>query len=550
VNLIQTSILACCLVACSNTTNKQINNPKASSASNIKAHMSFLADDLLEGREAGTRGEAIAGLYIATEYKRLGLEPAGNDGTYFQEVPLIASTVDLHQTILKVKHQEHVISFNNGTDMIAFGDSNQPEINIAGEMVFVGHGISAPELGHDDYAELDVTGKIVVVLGGPPAFLPSAEAAHLGAKSEKAKTAMNKGAVGLISIYTPSQEALYAFDNFRQRLTQPTIDSINQAAAIPTIRINVPASTALFSSTTAEVKTLIDQSLSGPVNGFELNASASFRLITSHEHSIKSSNIAAIIKGADSDLAKETIVVTAHYDHVGICRPETADDRICNGALDNAFGVAAMLDVARILSQPGQSLPRSVLFLAVGAEEKGLLGSEYFAEHPTIPSTSIIANVNMDGGLPFYEFSDVIAFGAEQSELGQHLASSIAPLGLTVAADPFPEESIFTRSDQYSFVKKGIPALFLYNGFTNLEGENIGLAIWNGSLGNHYHAPTDDLSLPIDYQVTAKYADVFHRLISEVAHAPARPLWYADSIFGQRFSPNSPKASHRKTITQ
>ena len=168
------------------------------------------------------------------------------------------------------------------------------------------------------------------------------------------------------------------------------------------------------------------------------------------------------------------------------------------------------------------------------------MGSEYFVDQPTVPADRLVANINMDGGLPYYAFSDVIAFGAEQSELGVWLADAVRPMGLTVAPDPFPEENIFVRSDQYAFVKRGIPALFLYNGFTNLDGENVGRAIWDEGL--HYHAPTDDLSLPIDYDVAAQYAEVFRRVLVETATRPARPRCYDNSVFGTRFAPDADKA--------
>ncbi|MEO0499945.1 MAG: M28 family peptidase, partial [Pseudomonadota bacterium] len=202
-----------------------------------------------------------------------------------------------------------------------------------------------------------------------------------------------------------------------------------------------------------------------------------------------------------------------------------------------------MMDVARRMATAERPPARSVLFLAVGAEEKGLLGSEYFARAPTLGDRRIVANVNMDGAFPFYDFSDVIAFGAVQSDMGEMLADAIRPLGMTVAPDPFPEQGIFTRSDQYSFVKRGVPALFLYNGFTDTDGRNVGRAVWDTFLAKHYHQPSDDLDLPIRYDVAARLADVFRRTVRTVADAPEAPRWYEDSLFGQRFVPDAPKAA-------
>ena len=527
--------------------------PDQLSASVIKAHMSFLADDLLEGRETGTREEGISGLYIASAFEQIGLDRAGDSGTFHQTVPLKAISVNMDETYLEVVGNGQSLLFENGVDIAMFGSAEEPMTERSGEVVFAGHGISAPELGLDDYEGLDAAGKIVVVLGGELSFLPSAEAAHLGTSAEKRKTAFRHGAIGMITIRTPADEKRFPFDQIRPFLERPSLEwqardeaVVRESEDVPGLLANLKVGEALFAGSGIDLGAVIEQGKTGSVSGQNLEPRATLRRISRHNDNVQSANIAGLLLGRDPVLSKEFVVVTAHYDHIGICRPESETDRICNGALDNALGVAAMLDVARRLAQADKRPARSILFLAVGAEEKGLLGSSYFAEYPTIPAASIVANINMDGGFPFYQFSDVIAFGAEHSELGSILADAIAPLGLIVAPDPFPEENIFTRSDQYSFVQKGIPSLFLYNGFTDLNGEKAGLAIWNGSLGDNYHAPTDDLTLPIDYDIAATYADVFRRLVVAVANVPSRPLWYDNSLFGQRFAPEQQKAPQPK----
>ncbi|MEP1231650.1 MAG: M20/M25/M40 family metallo-hydrolase [Litorimonas sp.] len=521
------------------------------SPSVIKSHMAFLADDALEGRGIATRGEELAALYIATEFAKLELEHGAGD-SFIQPVPLRATKIDLQHTVFEVEGDGQRMSFRNGDDIVIYGDDKRPIVNIKGDLVFAGHGIDAPELGMSDYDNLDVSGKIAVVLGGPPSFLPAAEAAHFGRSLEKQKAAARHGAIGVVRIYTPEQDAWFPFVNFRQFMESSTFSWRESAkenqvdqSSIPTFRLNVNSSKGLFSKAERTVDEVIEEGRSGAVKGFPLHNKASLHLVSTHDDALSSGNVAGLLEGSDPLLKEEVVVVTAHYDHVGICRPESVKDRICNGAIDNAFGVAAMLDVARQLSQSDQRPKRSILFLAVGAEEEGLLGSSYFVNHPTISQDKIIANINMDGGLPFYDFSDVIAFGGEQSEMGDWLAKAITPMGLSVASDPFPEESLFTRSDQYSFVKKGIPALFLYNGFSNLEGENVGREVWDDITSNHYHSPSDDLHLPIDYTVAAKYAEVFKRLLLETANAPARPLWYQDSVFGKRFAPDAPKTKKK-----
>lgn len=537
------------IVGCSPV--EQGSNPpdyNSHSASVIKSHMTFLADDALEGRGTATRGEALAALYIATEFAKMGLTPGAGE-SFTQAVPLRTTNIDLQKTVFEIDIDGQRKSFVNGDDIVIYGDNKRPLLELTGDLIFAGHGIEAPEFDINDYDGLDVSGKIVLVLGGPPAFLPSAEAAHFGRGLVKAEAAARHGAIGLVRIYTHDQEAGFAFENFYEFMKAPSLSwqstESESEPSIPTFRLNVNASKALFNGSQKTVDELIEEGRLGIVRGFDLQGEASLRLVSSHDDTLLSANVAGMLEGSDSVLKEEVVVVTAHYDHVGICRPEGAEDRICNGAIDNAFGVAAMLDVARQISQSERRPARSVLFLAVGAEEEGLLGSDYFVNHPTVSRDKIIANINMDGGLPFYDFSDVIAFGAEQSEMGEWLATAIAPMDLTVAPDPFPEQSIFTRSDQYSFVKKGIPALFLYNGFTNLQGENVGRAIWDETIASHYHSPSDDLNRPIDYNVAAKYAEVFKRLLLETADASNRPLWYQESIFGKRFAADAPKAKKK-----
>lgn len=519
------------------------------SAATIKAHMAFLADDLMEGREAGTAGEARSALYIAAQFEALGLKPAGKDDGFLQSVPLRSAQLDLSGFEFSIETSEGSQSFENGGDVAVSASFASTDLSAAGKVVFAGHGVTAPELGIDDYNGLDVEGKIVAVIGGPPSFLPSEEAAHFGSSNQKRLMAEAQGAVGVIIIWTPALEKRYPFDLLKTLFPSWNM-TWNDPAGTPNIeasKITLRAfvrggvTEAIFRGGPMTAAEAIAKSELGPVKGFASKASVKLSLQTRHDDTRQSQNVAALLPGSDPQLSNETIVLTAHYDHVGICAPDK-EDKICNGALDNAFGTALMLDVARALAAQETPPARSILFLAVGAEEKGLLGSDYFAAFPTVPRNQIIANINLDGGFPFYDFSDVIAFGAEQSQMGEQLQSAISEIGLTLAPDPFPEQGIFTRSDQYSFVKRGIPALFLYNGFTDMDGQNKGQAIWDSFLVEHYHEPSDDLSLPIDYNVSAKFSDVFRLLTLEVANAPSRPLWYDDSIFGDRFAADQPKA--------
>ncbi|MEM9667971.1 MAG: M28 family metallopeptidase [Pseudomonadota bacterium] len=520
------------------------------SADTIKAHMAFLADDLLEGRAAGSRGEALSALYVASTYEQLGLDPRGEGDAFIQPVPLRSAKLDLESVAFRILKGNQTDTFVNGEDIFVSGSLSETSIHATVPAVFVGHGITAPEYGLADYDSVDVRGKLVVVFGGPPAFLPSAEAAHFGSTAVKQKLAAEAGAIGLIRLWTPANEAQISFDLLKNYLSGASMTWIGPQGEVkdsaPEIKLRAtirgPAADALFANAKMSAAEVIEAGETGPVKGFPLTTSVFLALTTQHDDGLVSGNVAGFLSGSDPLLKDEVVVVTAHYDHVGICKPEGEGDRICNGALDNALGTAAMMDVARRFTVASERPRRSVLFLAVGAEEKGLLGSDYFATYPTLGEKSIVANINMDGGFPFYDFSDVIAFGAEQSTLGEMLAKAVGPMGLKVGPAPFPQQGIFTRSDQYSFVKKGIPALFLYNGFTNLAGENVGLGIWNRLLQTSYHQPSDDLSLLEDYSFAGKYAEVFYRVVREVANADTRPQWYKDSLFGAIYAPRSEKA--------
>ena len=523
------------------------------SANTIKGHMAFLADDLTEGREAGSRGEALSALYIATAYQRLGLQPMGVENSYIQPVPLRSGQLELGSVRFEIEREDISEVFPNGEDIFVSGNLAKASVDVAAPVVFVGHGVNAPELGLSDYDGLDVTGKVVVALGGPIPFLPPAEAAHFGSTAVKQQMAAEAGAIGLIRLWTPANEGQVNFSLLKTFLPRPSMTwtgptgQISDNAPDILLRATVRGSAAevLFADAQMSANAAIEAGETGPVSGFPLETTASLMLTTRHDDSLSSANVAAFLEGSDPVLRNEVIIVTAHYDHVGLCRPLNQADQICNGALDNALGTSAMMDVARRFVQQGDKPRRSILFLAVGAEEEGLLGSDYFANFPTLEGRRIVANINMDGGLPFYDFSDVIAFGAEQSTLGNILTDAVAPMGLVVGSDPFPEQGIFTRSDQYSFVKIGVPSLFLYNGFTDTEGENSGRALWDEVLSRHYHQPSDDLSLPINYEVAAKYAEVFYRVTLEAANTDDAPQWYDDSIFGAVFAPDA-----QKTIRQ
>ena len=510
----------------------------------LRAHLEFLADDLLEGREAGTRADELTQLYIASAFRSAGLEPGGNAGRYLQKFRVRSATLDVPSVRFEVRRGGEVQQFVNGQTVLVFADMLEADQRMDDlPLVFAGYGIGAPELSINDYAGLDVRGKVVVALGGPPPFLPSAEAAHFGSADQQRLTAERHGAIGVIQLWTPALEQRAAFRHQSRSLSRRDVTWIgpdgHPNVVAPGIRFraiaNAAAADAILAGGRATMAQLLKEARTHSPRGFELPARVSLARRTLHEEGLRSANVAGLLRGSDPELADEVVVVTAHHDHIGIGTP-VKGDAIYNGALDNAVGVSMLIEVARSIAQSVPKPRRSILFLAVGAEEKGLIGSDFFAAYPTVPGDRIVANINLDGAFPFYDFSDIIAFGADQSQLGAQLALAAGELGLTVAPDPFPEEGIFTRSDQYSFVKRGVPSVFLYNGFTDLEGRNVGRAVWDDLIVRVVHEPGDDLSQPIDYRFVAKFADVFRRLTLVTANAHRRPLWYHDSVFARRFA--------------
>jgi len=253
-------------------------------------------------------------------------------------------------------------------------------------------------------------------------------------------------------------------------------------------------------------------------------------------HTYKVPNVIGILPGSDPVLKDEYVVLSAHLDHIGV-DPRPGRDKIYNGAMDNAAGVATMLEAARAFTSSGKPPRRSILFVALAAEEEGLLGSAFLARNPVIGSGRVVADVNLDMPILLYDFQDVVAFGAEHSTLGPIVAAAGAKMGVTLSPDPMPEENLFVRSDHYSFVKAGVPSVFLVTGFKN-GGEKA----FRAFLRTHYHQVSDDVSLPFDWEAGAKFAKLNYLIAREIADGDTAPQWYDRDPFGERFAPKAPKA--------
>lgn len=507
----------------------------------LRAHIGFLADDLLEGRETGTRGYQLAANYVAAQFGALGLEPAGSDGSYFQPVPLRTfEAVGPECSFTLVRDgRESALTF--GQDFAMAGDPLRAETSVAAPVVFVGYGVSAPEAGYDDYAGVDVRGKIVVLMRGAPASLPHNQRAYYSSNRVKRKTAVAHGAVGLLGLMTPEAEKRISWERVVALISSGGMRWVDPAGTPhdvwPEIRgtavLRATAAEALFEGASASLATVLADVRAGKPHPLELPVQAKLRVVSRHGQ-LESPNVVALLPGSDPELRHEYVVYSAHLDHLGV-GPPVEGDAIYNGATDNASGTAVLLETARAFARLRQRPRRSVLFLAVTAEEKGLLGSDYFVHFPTVPGAGLVANVNLDGALMLHPLHDVVGFGAEHSSLSQAVEQAAHQLGLELSPDPMPEQVLFVRSDQYSFVQRGVPAVFIVEGFKTGDPEREGRALLMQWMETRYHKPQDDLSHALDFDAGAQFARVNFLIGYQVANQTPRPQWNAGDFFGEKF---------------
>jgi len=507
----------------------------------LRAHIGFLADDLLEGRETGTRGYQLAANYVAAQFEALGLLPAGSDGSYFQPVPLRRfEAVGPESSFIVVRDgQESALTY--GKDFVMSGDPLRTETRVAAPVAFAGYGVSAPEAGYDDYAGLDVRGKIIVLMRGAPASLPHDQRAYYSSNEVKRATAAAHGAVGMLGFLTPDAEKRVGWEKIVALMGAGGMRWLDPAGrphdVWPEIRgtalLSPAAAEALFEGASASLATVLADIRAGKPHALELPVTAKLRVVSRHGQ-LESPNVVAMLPGSDPDLRQEYVVYSAHLDHLGV-GPPVEGDAIYNGATDNASGTAVLLEIAQAFARLRQRPRRSVLFLAVTAEEKGLLGSDYFVHSPTVPFAGLVANVNLDGALMLHPLHDVVAFGAEHSSLAAAVEQAAHQLGLELSPDPMPEQALFIRSDQYSFVQRGVPAVFMVEGFKTGDPNRQGRALLMEWMQMRYHTPQDDLSQSLDFEAGAQFARVNFLIGYQVANQTPRPQWNAGDFFGEKF---------------
>lgn len=509
----------------------------------FKAHVAFLADDLLEGREAGTRGHEIAAKYVATQFALMGIKPGGDDGTYFKKVNLIESSLTTPSPTVTVKTPSGPKVFRQGVTAMIRGPVAGGSVRVAGPLVFVGYGMTDRVIGYDDYEGLDVRGKIAVVLLGSPKGMDSEVGAHL--MHEQPRFAAEHGAAATLVITSRAMSTVVPWDKAIQYLGEPLTTWVRKDGTPEdpghglkaTAMIEPKAAAALFEGAPVSLTQILDEAdkAGGRPKGVVLKSTAEI-VVSSRARRYSSPDVIGVIEGSDPQLKDEYVALMGHADHIGM-KPKGPGDRINNGALDNAAGTATLLEVARALTTTTRPR-RSTLIVANTAEEKGLLGAEYFAHYPTVPIDHIAAAIDLDMPLLTYQFTDVVAYGASHSTLQNVFEKAGAVMGVKLSPDPMPEQAVFVRSDHYAMVKMGVPAVMLATGM-----ENGGAAAWGKYLSEHYHQPSDDLSLPIVWSAGAKFAELNYRVIRALADADARPQWYEHDYFGDLFAPKAPKTA-------
>jgi hypothetical protein len=507
----------------------------------FRAHMAFLADDLLEGRGTGRRGHEIAARYVAAQFEALGLKPAGLDGTYYQRVPLREITVEPDKCAISITENGSTTQLKWGDDFITSGSALSPEASVEGPVVFVGYGVRTPDGSYDDYAGLDVKGKIVAFLFGAPSSLPSELQAHLSSRREKWRAAREHGAVGVLFLWTAKDDKSLPWPRVVIGAGFPAMRWLGPdgtpSDSFPEIKagalLSPSAGEKLFQHAPKSWADVQRDADAGEPGSFPLAATVRIKMVSRHE-AITSPNVIAVLPGSDPKLSQEYVVYTAHVDHLGIGKPINGDS-IYNGAADDASGVAALLVIAKAFKSMPHAPPRSIMFLAVTGEEKGLLGSDYFAHFPTVPIRSIVADINMDGATVFYTFKDIVPLGAPDSSLEAVVRRDAELLGLEVSPDPEPAQNFFVRADQYSFVRQGVPSVFITEG-EQARDPNFNAKKFNDDWhATRYHSPSDDMNQPLDFDAAVEFMQVDFLVGYDIAQDPRRPTWKPGDFFGETF---------------
>ena len=506
------------------------------SAERIRAQTKFLASDLMEGRGVGARGGDLATEYLATEFALAGAEPAGDNLTYFQKVPMVG--VETEPTAqLTAARRGKTVAFRWAEDFVGVSHRQQAATRFDAEAVFVGHGIVAPEYGWDDFKGTDVRGKVLILFtnepeSSDPAFFKGRALTYYGRWTYKYEEALRRGAVGAIIIHT-TPTAGYGWEVVRNSWgrEQPFVKLAAGEGALSIAGwLTEAAGERLLTMAGHSVAELLKAANARdfrPVAlGIRMRGS-----MPSKVRAIESRNVAAVVRGSDPKLKDEAVIFTAHWDHLGIGAPVDGDN-IYNGAVDNATGCAVLVEIARAWAALPEKPRRSALFLAVTAEEGGLRGSEYYGNHPIFPPGKTVADLNYDALFPYGPTKDVVVAGAERTTLWPLVEAVARRMNLTIKPDPRPEQGSYYRSDHFSLARVGIPA-FTIGGGSDFVGKPEGFSdqLFREFNAKHYHEPSDEYHGDWDFTGLEQMARFGLALGIDAANQDRMPSWKAGDEF-------------------
>lgn len=529
------AFLACCAV-----TRAASQEPPAAAAARaarsvdahvIRAHLEFLADDALEGRRPGTRGAELAAKYIATQFKRLGLEPAGDSGTYYHRVPIITLTPSPTLKVTSSKPEE--LAYR--TDYVLWSMRNESSTTARGDLVFVGYGIVAPEYKWDDYRGVDVKNKIVVALVNDPGLRDSTIfrgpiLTYYGRWTYKIEEARRQGAAGILLVHT-TESATYPWTTVQSSWTGPQVRIEEPATSLLVAGwLTQEAAARLFSQGGQDLAGLMKQAATRQFRAVPLGIQLETTVQSGIERSA-TSNVLGRLPGR-GPLAREAVLIGGHYDHFGISSPVDGDS-IYNGAEDNASGTAAVLAAAEAMTRSGVRTGRSIVFVGFTAEESGLLGSQALVAKPTIPLSRIAAILNLDVMNLYGCTRDVSAIGLDQSTLGPVFRRAAAAEGLRVSVN---QEALvrgfYFRSDHFPFARAGVPGTSIENGEEYVgQSRDYGSKMKSEYTDKRYHQPSDEVLASFKYDGAVQQLRVIVRTAVAVADAPAQPVWNRSSEF-------------------
>ncbi len=502
----------------------------------INEYINYLASDQLEGRGTGAIGGELAAKYLAEQFRKLNVKPAGSLNSYFQYIPMISSKLT-EESSLKIYIDDIEYELEAKRDYFTFRTGEQTFLPKPVPLVFAGYCIVAPEYDYNDFQKIDVEGKIVICIGGEPKsndpkFFNGPNFTIHSLPEKKYLNALSRGAKGFIYIPNFPDDLYFSWKSISKTHAFEDISLAYTPASNFGIILDPDIADILFENTPYTFNEIKNLHNNNKIYSFDLKVLLSFsgKFI---ERTFVASNIIGIIEGKGKSAKNEYIIVSAHYDHLGI-GPAINGDSIYNGALDNAIGVAALLEIARLLNQIQDKIQRTIIFILLTGEEKGLLGSTYYIDHPIVPLHKTIANINIDGISFIDEVNSFIAIGKEYSNLGKILENILKSLNLNLTDLPseYIQSISFLQSDHYAFAKAGIPSILIIEStdYKNID-HKIGFEKFYNYVTNIYHSPKDDLNQQINYNAVTQHIKVILSLIYYLATDNTKIEWFQDSPF-------------------